>query len=766
MSNNILQYTSRDFDSIKKDLINAIPNLTNLWTSREDGDPGIVLVKLMSALGDMLSFNFDKQALEYYGPTVTQRKNAAKLFELIGYKMHWYRAATTTVSLTYQPVLEEDISFYKRIADGESPVDVYYDYRSYYNYNGYPDVLTTYSISVPFEISVEGLPETFVITELENELSSGQTMQEPIPITIKNNNNFKAHAALFATYAQQVFEYWVKANRIGLHTYIEDPRLSILLYSTTYSEPVYSLIPSTQSSGVENGVYQPTIYLYPYTATPLKALQGSLASTNFTTRQLKKNCFYIPDSNIDETYIFLGYKTVETNMTDQATIFVTKVDNLLTTSDGELHFQFGVDEFDYPYIELSSYWMDIIGDKSVTFTLYYFRTQGQYGNITENYIKRLNNASSLNIDITNIENTDYHVNTVGETISSPGYNPQTAADAYKDSLNYIMTYDTVVTIYDFMRFTKRQDGISNAFACDGQYAKDLNDKQRKLCNSYTKEQLITILGTDGGGLSKSQLAQCLFNIRKIMPSYKDNIATIEDALNPGPDSEFVNYSINIYPIVENYRVSDNDSEGNPYQIAFFGNNVGNGSVYPYKIYRILTSEDSGVTPDNYKIETQLDEAFENVHVANVKPFYNGCRVFDWRVCGTLHLKKAVSQEDANKIIRNVINTISTAYSVSNMQFGVKVNYMELIDIITNSDSNIRYFDAGMGTKKLIDFANLMDSTSSSLYFTPEAYFNDESIMRYAQTYDECVQTPSSQYYNYISVDPSYILVNDPTSILS
>ena len=75
MANGILKYTSRDYDSIKTDLIDSISSLTDLWTSRNDGDPGIVLVKLMSALGDMISYNFDKQALEYYAPTVTQRKN-------------------------------------------------------------------------------------------------------------------------------------------------------------------------------------------------------------------------------------------------------------------------------------------------------------------------------------------------------------------------------------------------------------------------------------------------------------------------------------------------------------------------------------------------------------------------------------------------------------------------------------------------------------------------------------------------------------------
>jgi hypothetical protein len=772
MPNDILQYTSRDYNSIKTDLINSISSLTNLWTSREDGDPGIVLVKLMSALGDMLSFNFDKQALEYYGPTVTQRKNASRLFELIGYKMHWYKAAVTNVSLTYKPSVPDFISFYKRIVDGENAVDVYYDYRDYYVCD-FDSTTTSYKISLPPITNgsgqiplIDGMNERDTILNIQNEISDWQQGQDVrVTPSVKENDTFIANANTFAGYAKEVYSLWQKANRIGIHTYIEDPQISLLLYSSTYAEPAYSLIPVEEASiDSTTGTYMPTLYLLPYETTQQKAIQGSMCSVNFTSRQLKKNCFYLPDSNVDQDYLFLGYKTSNSNITDQPTIFIDKVDNLLTESDGKLHFQFGVDEFDYPYIELSSYWVDTLGDQAVTFTLYYFRTQGKFGNITENYLKRLNGTQSGNIDVTNMENTDYHVDNFGNTICAPGYNPETAPEAYKNSLNYVMTYDTIVTIYDFMRFTKRQDGISNAFACDGQYAKDLNDKQLELCQSYTREQLINILGTDVGGATTDQLAQYLFNIRKIMPNYKNNIVTISQAQTPPSVPDFINYSINIYPIVNDYDTSQDNEQGISFEIAKFSNDPGVGLEYPYKVYRIITSEDDGMTPDNYKIETQLDEAFEEVHVANVKPFYNGCRVFDWRVCGTLHLKKAVTPEEADDIIRTVINTIASVYSVGNVQFGEKVNYMELIDVIVSSHNNIRYFDAGMGNKKLIEFENPVDPEHRNEYFIPEAYFNDESIMRYAQSADECLGDPTSNYYKYITIDPTYIIKsNDPSN---
>lgn len=57
------------------------------------------MIKLMSIIGDMLFYTQDMQALEVYPSSVTQRKNAATIYKLIGYKMRWYRSATLTMQL-------------------------------------------------------------------------------------------------------------------------------------------------------------------------------------------------------------------------------------------------------------------------------------------------------------------------------------------------------------------------------------------------------------------------------------------------------------------------------------------------------------------------------------------------------------------------------------------------------------------------------------------------------------------------------------------
>lgn len=775
MANKILRYTSKDYDTIKQDLTDAISSLTPNWTSREDGDPGIVLVKLMSALGDMLSYNFDKQALEYYAPTVTQRKNAAKLFVLVGYKMHWYQAATTTVTITNQALLPEYIYYCKQVFDlkqeyddgkitsqqfDDGVVDIYYNYRIRYDHNLYPSGGTDIFISVP-PITNEAGTEIALPTSMIRAGAQREPWTINTEVLDKTNSSFRSNAiSHFKPNALSVYDFWKKDNVIPLHTYLDDKNISIELYSKENASLPYSIIPTTINPGTVTGSgdYNATIEIYPYTSINLKAIQGSLKSTMFRGTQLKNNRFYVPDTALDDTYMFLSYKTVENGVESQNPIFIEKTDNLLTVTnfkndDGttKIYFQFGVDDFDYPYIELSSYWSDQLNSDSVTFTFYYFKTQGKLGNITENYLSRMNTLYQTDIIITNIDNNDYVVDSNGNYLCSPGANPQTASEAYADSINYIMTYDTLVTIYDFTRFTRRQNGVSNAFSCDGQYAIDLNKKLMELCNSYTKQQLLDILGFDIPelqALDQPTLAMYLYNIRKIVYNYLDSPITISQAANPTSPESFKNYGLNIYPIWGDFTEFDTATGK---RIANYTKQIDNSLEFPYYVYYINTQANTdGSDPDTYKIETLLDDAIDNTRIVNVRPEYTALRVFPWRCCGTLHLTQTVTEQESQNILKAVINKLTDLYKPENMTFGRKITYMEVIDTILASDPRIRYFDAGIGDKKLIYFGSRIQNC-----FNPEAYFNDTSVMRYVQTYQE-ITDPTSEFYNMICIDPNYI----------
>lgn len=111
-----LSYTSKTFSSIRSQLIEAIPSLTDKWQNYADDDPGIVLIDLMASLGDMLCYNMDCQVLETFPSTATQRKNAARSYKLIGYKMQWFRSSKCTAVLSTESSVQVNVPAFSQFS--------------------------------------------------------------------------------------------------------------------------------------------------------------------------------------------------------------------------------------------------------------------------------------------------------------------------------------------------------------------------------------------------------------------------------------------------------------------------------------------------------------------------------------------------------------------------------------------------------------------------------------------------------------------------
>lgn len=96
----LIPYTSRDYDSLLAEMKRLVPTLTDLWKPEAEADPGVVLCKLLASTADMIGVNTDYLANEVFAPSVVQRKDAEKIFGLIGYDLGFYTAARTEVTFT------------------------------------------------------------------------------------------------------------------------------------------------------------------------------------------------------------------------------------------------------------------------------------------------------------------------------------------------------------------------------------------------------------------------------------------------------------------------------------------------------------------------------------------------------------------------------------------------------------------------------------------------------------------------------------------
>lgn len=103
----LIKYTSRDYESLVEEFWSIVSTLTELWQPASgesvwrpeaNSDPGVVLGKFLCNVASMLGVNQDILVGEMFAPSVTQRKNAEKLFALIGYDLGWYTAAKTEVT--------------------------------------------------------------------------------------------------------------------------------------------------------------------------------------------------------------------------------------------------------------------------------------------------------------------------------------------------------------------------------------------------------------------------------------------------------------------------------------------------------------------------------------------------------------------------------------------------------------------------------------------------------------------------------------------
>lgn len=773
MANNYLKYTSKDYNSIYADLVGAIPSITDLWTNTEDGDPGIVLVKLMSALGDMLSYNMDKQALEYYSPTVTQRKNAAKLFSLIGYKMHWYQSATNRISITNTipvPILLSAVR----------------DYRIVLAY----DELT---VLTPEQQKERDRLEASCFSIL----SSSQFMQKYPARKYPSYYNRGMPTVEFLTDPNSPvvkdYEAWLPQNTLNIYTYICSNNKTITVKNGNKIDTSYIIKPTISSNVDSSGNYLgSTDTIEPGQTHDFDVIQGTLNSIKFTPIRLRNNRYYFPESAIDENNIWLSWTGTANGQNINAETFIDKTDNLLTVTDGNLYFEFGVDDFDNPYIELPSYWVNKIKE-SVEFTLYYVRTSGVYGNVTKDFLDTLEGFAKNKYTITHPANTSPYIDKNGRLVATPGYHPQTAHEAYIASLNYVTTFDTLVTIYDFERFVKRQEGFANAYAVDKQRARDLNNALEKECYSLSLAQLQAYYNQ--GHSDTNNITPSLQELQRIYIARKRVVYNERDE-----KATYLPYSLNLHIVYGNFDIYAEEyieGIGEESIIASMDNYNKRFWLYQlepnYEVEYKQNEDGSYVTDDNgelipidvnyksvYDVSGKgrashyLDEKFRTTKIVNVLPQYAAVRVFPWRCCGTIYLKNPVTSTVANKILQTVMEHLASAFHPSNIEFGQKIKYMDVINVVTSSHDEISYFDAGLNSRQLIDIDESVDMT----------YFNNTSIMYYVQrpnnyyisihdmqTFSDCMpgnnepylpSTGSSEnvpnpYYNILSIAPEYIV---------
>lgn len=607
----IIKYTSRDYDSILKDFWDAVPKLTELWKPEADADPGVVLGKFLASAADMLGVNLDVLANEMYGPSVQQRKNAEKIFGLIGYDLGWYTAARTEVTFTNS-------------SESTVILDFGFNGSNFSTLNAYTDI-TNQSRVITYNV---------------------------LPMTGR--------------------------------------------YGSTETRSKREIM----SSNLDVFTLHDKVSLAPGDSVTRIAVEGELRNISVSVAEVKANNYIItlPSQHVDTTAVWVKAKASLSSSDFLATQWL-QCANSAEFITPEPRFAVTYDNYSNAQIQISNYLNQLENYEGNYLTIYWIDCSGVIGCVGEDVLTNLYFAQSEDttadvtagdIVVSNLSNTVElpHTNTVA------GKSPETAKEAYHNSRNYINTWDSLVTLPDYNRFLNREPGVDCGIVIDCQKALEINlaiYNDSNLTDSQKSKMYITNQDFPSG--------EPTFNWANVL-----NLG-----FDPTDNQKFV-FAANFQRYTAMCFAIHNDFKDSSY---------GSGKVS-------TVQEKNVIKFTQYKppaqFITDVIRDFLPLQSMSVEMSFGYARIFKFYVVGQIYTKKPVSKDVGENILNNVREALSLYFSPANRSFGQKPTVMEIVSVITNSDSNIAYFDAGSPNNPVI---NWKDCDSS--YFNPISFAKYENL---------------------------------------
>ena len=94
-----LDFMAKDYDSLLRLMLDALPAVAPQWRSRAEADLGMALLELFAYAGDQLSYLQDRIALEGFVRTATQFDSVRRLLRLVDYTPYPGHAASTWLAI-------------------------------------------------------------------------------------------------------------------------------------------------------------------------------------------------------------------------------------------------------------------------------------------------------------------------------------------------------------------------------------------------------------------------------------------------------------------------------------------------------------------------------------------------------------------------------------------------------------------------------------------------------------------------------------------
>lgn len=408
-------------------------------------------------------------------------------------------------------------------------------------------------------------------------------------------------------------------------------------------------------------------------------LQGAIqeysisGSTLITLDMLDvNNRVYFNDVAVAQNGIFIENADLENSNVGVGNFSAwTKTSNLAAEDIDSHTYYFGVKNGQC-YIEFSRNISSVIGSGLY---IRYLVSDGESGNVASgqltNFFSALSVKDTANNDISLTTDNVYLYNSFA--ILS-GSNPETIDSAYENYKKTVGTFNTLVSLRDYINYILKSGLVSNGFVCDR--TNDIQDSYSIVTNDIsgintTVTQVAKVNGDDD---------MQAFDLKFYFTRYLDKVSSSLD------------YDDTFFPIPE-------------------------------------SAQD--------KVISYIDDVKCIQHnIENPRPDLPYMFVNKYPIVCTIYPQYTLTEVQKNQLKENVLNSVYNAFAAKNVKFGEEVDYNKMYDTILKSDSRIKqifldeftyqtyaiYFDSVTNSYKevCVSDTDIADSTYSELYYVASA----------------------------------------------
>lgn len=341
------------------------------------------------------------------------------------------------------------------------------------------------------------------------------------------------------------------------------------------------------------------------------------------------NRIYFPVTNVAENGIFI------TNVNSTNYSSWQRKDNLLIENLGNTYYKFGVTKTGNAcYIEFPEDAEEIINE-GIYIT--YIKTDGEKGNISAKQLDRF-----YNMNVATVGDTSYDLNTDTVMITNfaasvGGQDYEDINEAYRSYKKTVGTFNTLVTLRDYINYINNSDLVSNCFVCDR--TNDVQTSYKVLASVNDVDQKINFVEDYVDTSSNTVPRMTAYNIKLYLMQY----------VNP------INADTSRY--LATFDMLNNDDS---------------------RIIQMYMEDNKSL---NHNVLDILPPSDTSAHICYFK---NKCPV-----SFTVITQSSLTSTQIIEMKTNIVSAIYKMFNANKLEFGEKLSYDLLYQTIMNADSRIK-----------------------------------------------------------------------------